>query len=1003
LSEFAPYVSIAASAGSGKTFQLAHRVLRLIAMNQDPDRIGAYTFSRKAAGEIFDSIVNYLRLAATNEEMAARTSEHIGQSRSAPEFEQDLRSLFQHLHRLRIGTLDSRISQMVSAASVELGLPPEFSVMDSASSEYQRLQNRVLNALFQGTQLRSEDSDTFLQLFSEATHGQAEKDFTRHMIQFLADYRMTFLTHPHPDAWKGPEINDPPLSLDEEARTRLANNLLPALDGVISNKSIQTALVKIITACREYTPGSTWSNDAPSGKIWEQFIANPQPSFTYRNKEYTLPSEIWTPLHRLIRHPIGLELEDTRRKTRAIYGFLLTYDYAYRNQILPRGTLAFEDACTLMSDFSLVEPKDMAYRLDGEIDHWLLDEFQDTNLLQWNVLKPFLSEVLQDPEKRRSFFYVGDVKQAIYAWRGGDSTLFYRIRDQWPDIADISIDQSYRSAQPVLDLVNQIFTRIDPGDSLNPDAVERWNHIFSPHTSTRTAFPGHARVLQSTDNEAEMSDIVLDLVREIPNGREIAILTRTNTEGGIYANALREAGLPVSLEGAAKVRDDTAVEAVLAALKLAAHPGDAFSRQLTRLAGLDIHPFSLLCDITEYGITAPLRNLISQLILNDTPAFSKNRLKRLTQLALEFDTLGEPSVDRFLSFVDQAHLKENEAKGVIRIMTIHQSKGLGFDAVIVPVKSSSSLCKITPGQAVVAPQEDESSVISILPTKEVCEYIPEYRQLYHDIEAQSTYENLCTLYVALTRAKQSLQIVLPAPPKTSTSNYRNTGNFLQNCLPIGSSEPQSFSESTNILYETGDPTWFTQQIPEPEVRQALLPFGIPQGPPVIPRLEPSQADHSPTSIGKMFTFIPHDGRELGTRVHEALSQLDWTDNISAEDFLTSIDEDPDSEAAVHIRNAFTFQELKSQEGVVEVWKEQKFETILPNGWVTGIFDRVVIFKNAAWIQDYKTNRHTGPDTVAHYAPQMELYRTVLADMLSLDPESIHCQLLFTHTGEIADI
>ena len=66
------------------------------------------------------------------------------------------------------------------------------------------------------------------------------------------------------------------------------------------------------------------------------------------------------------------------------------------------------------------------YRLDGHFDHWLLDEFQDTSDLQWQVLANLIDEVLQDTSGKRSFFYVGDVKQAIYGWRAGNAVSGFR-------------------------------------------------------------------------------------------------------------------------------------------------------------------------------------------------------------------------------------------------------------------------------------------------------------------------------------------------------------------------------------------------------------------------------------------------------------------------------------------------------------------------------------------------------------------------------------------------
>ena len=100
--------AISASAGSGKTFQLAHRYIELVSKGVKPDRVIALTFSRKAAGEIFDSVVKYICQAASSSEGALGTGKLIGKpDMRQNEFLHILRELLESLHRLHIGTLDS--------------------------------------------------------------------------------------------------------------------------------------------------------------------------------------------------------------------------------------------------------------------------------------------------------------------------------------------------------------------------------------------------------------------------------------------------------------------------------------------------------------------------------------------------------------------------------------------------------------------------------------------------------------------------------------------------------------------------------------------------------------------------------------------------------------------------------------------------------------------------------------------------------------------------------
>ena len=102
------------------------------------------------------------------------------------------------------------------------------------------------------------------------------------------------------------------------------------------------------------------------------------------------------------------------------------------------------------------------YRLDSEIDHWLLDEFQDTSVGQWSVLRNLVDEAVQDPTGERTFFCVGDVKQAIFTWREGDPRLFQDILDQYNaaepgTISEGKLVDSWRSGPALIEMVNAVF------------------------------------------------------------------------------------------------------------------------------------------------------------------------------------------------------------------------------------------------------------------------------------------------------------------------------------------------------------------------------------------------------------------------------------------------------------------------------------------------------------------------------------------------------------------
>ncbi|MCP4608046.1 MAG: UvrD-helicase domain-containing protein, partial [Planctomycetes bacterium] len=182
--------AITASAGSGKTFQLAHRYIRLMANGVKPDRIIALTFSRKAAGEIFDSIVKYLREAASSPEQACKTAEMIGKPQfSQGDFLHLLRALLDSLHRLHVGTLDSFTIGIIRAFPMELGISTGFQVMDSDGAQAKTARQEVLERIFNNRYVNRGSQREFLEAFKQATYGQEEKSLERSLDTFISEYR----------------------------------------------------------------------------------------------------------------------------------------------------------------------------------------------------------------------------------------------------------------------------------------------------------------------------------------------------------------------------------------------------------------------------------------------------------------------------------------------------------------------------------------------------------------------------------------------------------------------------------------------------------------------------------------------------------------------------------------------------------------------------------------------------------------------------------------------
>ena len=478
----------------------------------------------------------------------------------------------------------------------------------------------------------------------------------------------------------------------------------------------------------------------------------------------------------------------------------------------------------------------VAYRIDQQFDHWLLDEFQDTSRSQWAILRAFIDEALMDESARRSFFYVGDTKQAIYGWRGGDASLFHEICDHYENIAAAPpLTHSWRATQPVIDLINQVFGHLPAHAEalkLPPDTLDRWADGWNEHQvaaarADRNGYAAWLPVPKSPESETPPQFAkVLDILRQIdPITRNIecAALLRQNKDVAALAASLQEAGIPVVVEGKSNPCTDNLLgSAVLAALRAAAHPADSHAAAIARgmpcasawgLDDLDSFRSHTLQAIAEHGYAQTLQRWITAASLpsrtsassaespspiqQDTSPplspFLTSRAEALLIAAEAYDARATRAggIDDFIAYVESLKLSEAETTGAIRLMTVHQAKGLGFEMVLV-----CGLDRIgksnTADELVLGPDPTDPEWGLLLPRRNVAEADPLLRAIVERLQAESKTEELCNAYVALTRAKRALYVIADELPENSKASH--FGRHL--ALTLGSQ------------WEAGDSNWF---------------------------------------------------------------------------------------------------------------------------------------------------------------------------------------------------
>ena len=227
------------------------------------------------------------------------------------------------------------------------------------------------------------------------------------------------------------------------------------------------------------------------------------------------------------------------------------YEKSKKALYMDDSELSFSDVTSLVH-FILNELDDsefLYFRLDAQIEHMLLDEFQDTSIVQYEILKPLINEITSGSGifENGSFFFVGDVKQSIYRFRGGVSALFESVKNEQHTEVD-QLVTNYRSQKEVVSFVNTVFK----------EKIKN----YTPQNTREDAQGGYVEVIQNDELiEATLAQIK-KLISLGANLDEIAVLCATNGDGEVVKQKLIEENIDVVTETTTKLINQTSVQAV---------------------------------------------------------------------------------------------------------------------------------------------------------------------------------------------------------------------------------------------------------------------------------------------------------------------------------------------------------------------------------------------------------------------------------------------------------
>ena len=411
-------------------------------------------------------------------------------------------------------------------------------------------------------------------------------------------------------------------------------------------------------------------------------------------------------------------------------------------------------------------------------------------------------------------------------------------------------------------------------------------------------------------------------------------------------------------------------------------------------------------------------------VLAPRDVFSRERGRQFVAAAAMFDATGSRDVAEFVAFMERHTVRDADVAGVVRVMTIHKSKGLGFDVVIVPDLEGQRIDQRRGGLAAQRAADRSVEWVLDLPPKLFHAQDETLSAHVRAAEAEACYEALSLLYVAMTRAKRAMYLITKPTGKSESRNYPK---LLTECLGDASNSIRVGRIECAGAWSAGDSRW--------QERVALEGAGAPGGTSRRavaqsellltgfaaahrrPMRRPSTEKAGVIRAEQLLGMFGGEAAEFGTAVHTLLAEVvgggaEVLRALEESRRARGIPDDVFAEAMACLRApalADVWAAPKSGRGVI--WVERAFEIVLDGGWVTGVFDRVVVERDSRGdvtqvrVFDFKTDRVRDEAGVAaaveRHTGQLQLYRRVAAVLAGVDEDLVSAELVFTSLAQRA--
>ena len=715
-----------ASAGSGKTHTLSKTYLDLLLKADSKTayrNILAVTFTNKATEEMKERILRDLA----------------EEGKTNPRAREILINLLHDYGSFSVSTIDKFFQQALRAFSRELGSSGNYQIELDKASLTKEAMDRVLDDL-------TEKDKDLLGWFTKQLETALDNGESFHLESSLYEMAEEFgdvnekFTY---DKKKLTELKARCKEIVDTFHKDVYENAL-CIDTTTWGKTAAKGLAQYTGAQTKYKDSVKAANATTLAKLAE--TAGCEAMYALMNPQ----GRRWK------------EYRTARMVEKVIFTLGLAEEFYSKLAIIEeeKGVISLDESTSLLRD--IIDGSDAPFiyeKLGVRFNHFLLDEFQDTSVVQWENFKPLLANSVSEGY---SNIIVGDVKQSIYRWRNSDWNLLDKeIEENFKGKVEvITLKENWRSTQSIVNFNNEFFTFAADNLGLSNIYAD-----VKQEAKVEDSQEGCVTV-DFCEDELEMIDGYIEqAVAAGAKMSDMAILLRTNGEGKKVAEYLLSKGYSVISDDSLDLKSSLIIRKIVSYLHSLCNNSDSLNTYLSESLEIDSErEYHSLLDLVD-GVIKDLSETHPDEIKGQT-LFIQSFMDDI----LEWTSIHGNDLRQYLKHWEESKIAISSPNdpNAIRITTVHKSKGLAFPIVIFPFAEKVGLFKEdTLWCHLDSDAEMGESFNSIFPVvlgkSSGDSFFSE--SLKNEMEMQRI-DNLNIFYVCLTRARKEMHIIAKNPPKS---------------------------------------------------------------------------------------------------------------------------------------------------------------------------------------------------------------------------------------------